>query len=174
MPQILDWMWINMSCDGDVESIFIVICFQIPFNWNLVLLKGYAGVIHYSLFEASPGQPPHPSPRPPPIPLISTKLTRPVRISWVSVTLYPTTLNISPVQHNQQWCYNKGATCQRVFYRGNFLDLYNTNMMPIQINSQCFGEKNISKSVIDKKISQGHFPSLLCGVGSRDAYCVCI
>ena len=48
MPQILDCMWINMSCDGDVESIFIVICLQIPFDWNLVLLKGYAGVIRYS------------------------------------------------------------------------------------------------------------------------------
>ena len=167
MPQILDWMWINMSCDGDVESIFIVICLQIPFDWNLVLLKGYAGVIRYSLFEASPGQPPHPSPRPPPIPLISTKLTRPVRISWVSVTLYPTTLNISPVQHNQQWCYNKGATCQRVFYRGNFLDLYNTNMMPIQINSQSFGEKTDLKVLLTKNLS-GTFSVI--AVGSRDAY----
>ena len=124
-------------------------------------------LIRYSLFEASPGQPPHPSPRPPPIPLISTKLTRPVRISWVSVTLYPTTLNISPVQHNQQWCYNKGATCQRVFYRGNFLDLYNTNMMPIQINSQSFGEKTDLKVLLTKNLS-GTFSVI--AVGSRDAY----
>ena len=94
-----------------------------PSDWNLGMLAWRKCWCYSFTVLDNPRQTPHPSPSQPPIPLISpvgTKLTRPVRISWVSVTLYPTALNISPLQCSTSNSVSSGmkARANMFFTRG--------------------------------------------------------